>query len=137
MSADQTAFRRVPGSAICMREAILIAVVCGLAAIALVRPRIGLYSYIWFALMCLDYFAWALGSFPFSPVLALATLVGSLRYYYRYPVVLQQSLSRALILYQLPVIASVFLAVYPALSYNHFWEFERIVLLSLLIPILI
>jgi probable O-glycosylation ligase (exosortase A-associated) len=120
-----------------MREAILTAVVCGLAAIALVRPRIGLYSYIWFALMRPDYFAWALGSFPFSPVLAIATLVGSLQYYYRYPVVLQQSLSRALILYQLPVIASVFLAVDPALSYDPFWEFERIVLMALLIPVLI
>ncbi len=120
-----------------MREAILIAVVCGLAAIALVRPRIGLYSYIWFALMRPDYFAWAVGSFPFSPILAIATLVGSLRYYYRYPVVLQQSLSRALILYQLPVIASVFLAVDPALSWDPFWEFERIVLMALLIPVLI
>ena len=120
-----------------MREAILIVVVCGLAAIALVRPRIGLYSYIWFALMRPDYFAWALGSFPFSPLLAIATLVGSLRYYYRYPVILRQSLSRALILYQLPVIASVFLAVYPALSYDPFWEFERIVLMALLIPVLI
>ena len=120
-----------------MREAILIAVVCGLAAIALARPRIGLYSYIWFALMRPDYFAWAIGSFPFSPVLAIATLVGSLRYYYRYPIVLQQSLSRALILYQLPVIASVFLAVYPVLTYAPFWEFERIVLMALLIPVLI
>jgi len=120
-----------------MREAILIAVVCGLAAIALVRPRIGLYSYIWFALMRPDYFAWAIGSFPFSPVLSIATLVGSLRYYYRYPIVLRESLSRALILYQLPVIASVYLAVNPALTYAPFWEFERIVCMALLIPILI
>ena len=120
-----------------MREAILIAVVCGLAAIALVRPRIGLYSYIWFALMRPDYFAWAIGSFPFSPVLSIATLVGSLRYYYRYPIVLRESLSRALILYQLPVIASVYMAVNPALTYAPFWEFERIVFMALLIPILI
>lgn len=120
-----------------MREAILIVVVCGLAAVALVRPRIGLYSYIWFALMRPDYFAWALGTFPFSPVLAIATLVGSIRYYYRYPIVLKQSLSRTLILYQVPVVASVFLAVNRGLAYDPFWEFERIVLMSLLIPVLI
>src|SRR6185437_15898445 len=128
---------RLQAALIDMREAILIAVVCGLAAIALVRPRIGLYSYIWFALMRPDYFAWAIGSFPFSPVLSIATLVGSLRYYYRYPIVLRESLSRALILYQLPVIASVYMAINPALTYAPFWEFERIVCMALLIPILI
>src|SRR5579863_7275227 len=120
-----------------MREVILIVLVCGLAAVALWRPRVGLYSYIWFALMRPDYFAWASGSFPFSPLLAISTLVGSLRYFQRYVVVLQHPLSRTLILFQLPIVVSVILAFIPSLTYAPFFEFERIVLMSLMIPVLI
>ena len=120
-----------------MREYVVIAVVCALAAIALLRPRIGLYGYIWFALMRPDYLAWAAGHFPFSPVLALATLAGSLRYFDRFPRVFQHPLSRTLVLYQIPVIASVFLAIDPHLSYGPFWDFEHVVVMSLLIPVLV
>ena len=88
---------RLPGPF--MRQAILIVVVLVLALIALVRPRTGLYAYIWFALMRPDFFAWAAGNFPFSPVLAGATLAGSIRYFPRLRVLFQSSFTLALLLF--------------------------------------
>jgi probable O-glycosylation ligase (exosortase A-associated) len=120
-----------------MRQAILIVVVLVLALIALVRPRTGLYAYIWFALMRPDYFAWAIGNFPFSPVLAGATLIGSIRYFPRLSVLFQNSMTWALLLFQIPIALSILFAINPALSYQPFFEFERIVMMSLLIPVLI
>ena len=120
-----------------MREAILVVVVLGLAGLSVFRPVVGLYSYIWFALMRPDYFAWAAGSFPFSPVLAGATLLGAALKVVNFPAVFKDFGSLSLMAYQLPIAASVVLSVAPQLTYAHYTEFLRITLMVLLIPVLI
>jgi len=121
-----------------MRETFLIVIVIILACLALVRPRIGLYACVWFDLMRPDFFAWsANGTFPYIPVLSITTALGSLRHFQDYSIVLRNPTARCLILLQIPVIASVIFAVRPELAYPPFWEFERLMPIVLLIPVLI
>ena len=120
-----------------MREAILVLVVLALAGLAVFRPVFGLYAYIWFALMRPDYFAWAVGNFPFSGVLAGATLFGSILKVVNFPVIFKDFSSLLLLAYQIPITCSVVLSVAPYLTYYHYTEFERITLMVLLIPVLV
>lgn len=120
-----------------MRELILIGVVVALAGLAIVRPLWGVFSYVWFALMRPDYFAWAAGNFPFSPLLAGATLIGACRKVADIPILFRNMTSLTLLVYQIPITFSVLLAVIPQLTYPHYYEFERIMLLVFLIPLLV
>ncbi|MGA2194385.1 MAG: putative O-glycosylation ligase, exosortase A system-associated [Bryobacteraceae bacterium] len=120
-----------------MREAILVLVVLALAALAVFRPVFGLYAYVWFALMRPDFYAWAQGSFPFSPVLAGATLLGSIPKLVNLKAIFKDFSSLLLLAYQVPIAASVVFSVAPYLTYYPYAEFERITLMALLIPVLI
>jgi probable O-glycosylation ligase (exosortase A-associated) len=121
-----------------VREIFLIVIVILLSAIALVRPKIGLYAYVWFTLMRPDYFAWSTtGVFPYVPVLSIATALGSLRHFADFGILLRNPIARLLILLQIPVAVSVISAVYPSLAYEPFWAFERLIPITLLIPVLI
>jgi putative inorganic carbon (HCO3(-)) transporter len=120
-----------------VRELILIGVVVALAGVALIRPQYGVFSYIWFALMRPDYFAWAAGNFPFSPLLAGATLVGACRNVVDVPILFKNLTSLTLLIYQIPIALSVLMAVIPELTYPYYFEFERIMLMVFLIPVLV
>jgi putative inorganic carbon (hco3(-)) transporter len=120
-----------------VRETVLEIVVIALSLAALVRPRVGLYAYTWFALMRPDFLAWAPGAQPYSLVLAIATLISSLRYIGAAWSVLTNPISRWLILLQLAVLASVFFAVERDLAWGPFDGYIRGITMSLLIPLLI
>jgi probable O-glycosylation ligase (exosortase A-associated) len=120
-----------------LRE-ILLSVICGvLCLLALWRPRIGLYGYVWFNLMRPDYFSFVGPEGVYSPVIAAGTLLGSLRYFAEFPVVLRNPVSRTLVLLQIPIALSVYLALVPELCYERWGEYERMILVLLLTPVLI
>lgn len=120
-----------------MRELILFAIVGGLSVTALFRPRIGLYGYVWFAVMRPDVLAWSSGTYPYSLVLALTTLVGSFRYFGNAAVWLRNPVIRALLVLQLPLALSVVFAVNSSIAIDPFLFYLRMVVMSLLIPLLI
>src|SRR6266478_3028036 len=120
-----------------IREVLVSAITLVLCVIALVRPRIGLYGYIWFSLMRPDFLAYANGSIPYSPALAAAVLLGCLPHFMEFPLILRNPVSRTLVLLQIPIVISVFLALVPELTYERFFAYERTIVMVLLIPVLI
>jgi putative inorganic carbon (HCO3(-)) transporter len=120
-----------------MRALLLLAVVSVLCAAAVVRPRAGLYSYIWFGLMRPDALAWCEGRYPLSMALAIATLAGSLRFLpeiagrFLNPIVL------LLVLLQIPIVLSAVFALNPSLCYEPLQLFIHVVAMALLIPLLV
>src|SRR5437762_14298155 len=54
-----------------------------------------------------------------------------------FPLILRNPVSRTLVLLQIPVVISVFLALVPELSYERFFAYERTIIMVLLIPVLI
>ena len=120
-----------------MRELILLAIVAALAVTALFRPRIGLYGYVWFAVMRPDVLAWSSGSYPYSLVLAIATLAGSIRYFGNAASFLRNPIVRQLLVLQIPLALSVLFAVNSSIAIDPFLFYLRMVVMSLLIPLLI
>lgn len=120
-----------------MRAVLLIFVVLVISAIALFRPRVGLYGYLWFAMMRPDILAWAEGSFPYSMLLAASTALGSLRFLPDLGVVLRNPLCRGLLCLLAVFGLSAVFAVDPSLALEPFQFFLRVALMALLIPLLI
>jgi len=120
-----------------IRQAILIVIVLGLSLAGLVRARIGLYGYTWYALMRPDALAWA-GANPYSLVLAICTLLGSLIHVpARFQVFFRNPLLVLLLLVQIPFLCSVLFAYQPALCWDALDQYMRALLMALLIPVLI
>lgn len=120
-----------------IRELLLVAIVFGLAPVALVRPIYGLYGFIWFSLMRPDYLAWATGKYPFAMILAGATLLGSIRYAGDVKVLFTNPIARRLLLLQIPIGLSVLFCEGQFLSADRYNAFMRMILIVLLIPILV
>ncbi len=120
-----------------LREIILTAVVVILCIVALFRPRIGLYGYIWYAMMRPDVVAWSENEYPFSIALAIATFLGSMRYFAFFPRVWQNPVSKWLLILQVPLCLSVVFAVDPSLSIPLYIEYLKMLAVLFLIPILI
>ena len=119
-----------------MRGAILTLIVTVLCAFALVKPKIGVLGYTWFALMRPDVLSWA-GGRPYSLALAVCTLTGSLPYVWQFGILLGNWISRWLILFLIPISVSTMLAVDPSLSWPAWQYYVRIVAMALLIPVFI
>lgn len=120
-----------------MREILLQVLVLGICCVGLVRPRIGLYGYLWFSLMRPDVLAFANPSFGYSRYLAYATLAGSLRYIPDALVVFTNPICRWLLALQIPIGLSVWLALNPSLALEPYSLYVRTILMVLLIPILV
>ncbi len=120
-----------------VREVLVALITLVLCIVALVRPRIGLYGFVWYSLMRPEYLAYSNGSIPYSPALAACVLLGSLRHFVEFPAILRNPVSRTLVLLQIPIVISVFLALVPALCYERFFAYERTIIMVLLIPVLI
>ena len=120
-----------------IREAALIVVVIALCCAALVRPKIGLCGYIWFAIVQPDVLAWCEGQYPFSLGLAVTTLLGSLRYIGEVPGLLRLRSVQGLLLLQIPIGISILFCEGPFLSPERYSNFERTTLMILLVPLLI
>lgn len=116
-----------------MRELILAAVVAVLACIALVRPTLGILAYVWFSLMRPDLLAWSSGALPYSPMLAVATLAGSLRYLPRYPLLFTNPITRSMMALQVIYLASVIFALEQPESLDSYYKFLRMFVVVLAI----
>jgi putative inorganic carbon (hco3(-)) transporter len=120
-----------------VREILLIIIVLAIAAIALVRPYVGILGYFWFALMRPDVLAWSYGRHPYSMVLAVATVLGAIRYLHQAGIVFRNPFTRALLLYQIPVLISVVTALKIEQCYYNLDIFERMMLMSFLVVLLV
>jgi probable O-glycosylation ligase (exosortase A-associated) len=121
-----------------MREALLALIVAVISVVALVKPRVGLFGWVWYALMRPDVLAWvSVASLPYSTIIAVATLIGSLRYLSQFRFVVMNPLSLGLIALQLPMYLSVQLAVHPELASGPYQDYIKMILMVLLIPVLI
>ncbi len=120
-----------------MRAAVVIAVVCMVALCGVAVPQVGLLGYVWYVLMRPDYFSWSSTLFPYAAVLEICTLVGAARFLQNAPVLIFEPLSRWLILLHVPLALSTIWAVNPHLSYGPYFDFLRVTVMVLLIPILI
>jgi putative inorganic carbon (hco3(-)) transporter len=120
-----------------LREALLFLVVCVLCLGALVRPKVGLYGYVWFAVLRPDVLAWCENDHPFSLALAVCTAIGSFRYYGRAKVIFSNPTTLALLGLQVPIGLSVLAAVDIKLATPNYWAYLKMLLVLLLIPMLI
>src|SRR5215813_11604852 len=120
-----------------LRELALILIVAYLCCAALVRPKIGLYGYIWFAIVQPDVMAWCEGKYPFSLSLALATILGSIRYIGQFPRILSSQIIQGVLLLQIPIGISILFCEGPFLSPERYENFERTALMILFIPLLL
>src|SRR6476646_3306 len=112
-----------------MRELLLFAVVAVLCCISVVKPRIGLYAYIWFALMRPDSMVFASGRYQFSWYLAVATLLGSVRFAGSGHRILRNPFSVALLCLLTVFYISSLTALNPALSVEPMQLQARVVLM--------
>jgi probable O-glycosylation ligase (exosortase A-associated) len=98
-----------------MRTFLLLAIIIALALVALVRPKVGVYSIVWFALMRPDVWAWSTTTYNYASILELGTLIGSFKYLNQVGVLFRNSIFRMLFLLQIPLALSVVLALHPTL----------------------
>jgi probable O-glycosylation ligase (exosortase A-associated) len=119
------------------REALLLIVVSGICLGSLVRPRIALYGYLWFALMRPDLLAFAEDKYPFSLILAAATGLGALRCLSGFGALIRSATSRWLCLLQVPLAISYVLALRPELSVERYDFYVRMMMVLFCIPVMI
>jgi putative inorganic carbon (hco3(-)) transporter len=119
------------------REILLIVVMAVLSVVSLFRPRVGLYGYIWYAIVGPDIICWIEGKYPFSFILAITTLIGAIRYGYRIPQVLRLPAVRWFLAFQIPLFLSVEFCQGPFLSPDRYLLFGKNSLMILLIPLLV
>ena len=119
-----------------MRYALLVAIMVVACLLAVLRPKIGLLFYLWFAIVRPDTLAWAPDS-GFSMMLGTVTLIGSLRYVPRLLRMLINPWVWLLVLLWLLCLISTVLAVAPDLSYRPFFQFSRMLVMALAIPLFI
>jgi probable O-glycosylation ligase (exosortase A-associated) len=120
-----------------MREFLLLTVIVALAIAAIIRPKIGVFGLVWFALARPDVGAWSSGSYPFASILELGTLIGSVRILQQLTVVWRNAIFRLFLLLLVPLILSVALALHPTLCYQAFWWYITSVSAAALIPLVI
>ena len=120
-----------------LRELALILIVATLCVTALFKPRFGLYGYIWFALVQPDVAAWVERKYPFSIALAIATLVGSLRYVPELPRLFRIPAVAGLLLLQIPIGLSILYCEGQFLAPDRYDTFMRIMVMALMTPLLI
>ncbi len=121
-----------------MRDVLLGLVVLLLCLIGIAQARMGLLGYLGFALMRPDILSYSLSAGrPYSKMLAVATLIGSIRHipevwrWFRNPFVI------GLLLFHIPIALSVWFAVYPELAIRYYVPFMQMTAIVLLIPLMI
>ena len=121
-----------------LRELTLIGIVFILVLLALVRPKYGLYGYLWYALMRPDVLCYVEDERNiYSLVIFGATALGSIRYIPNIANVFRHYIGICFIALQVPFTLSVSFAVYPDLAVDRFVFFIKAMIALLLIPMLI
>lgn len=119
-----------------MRDLILKALVVVLCTLSLVRARFGLLGYYWFGILRPDILSWS-GPNRYSFLIAVSTMLGSvLQVPERLPLLIRNPILRTLLLLQVPFVLSAVFAVNPELSYPPLWQFFRVLVMALWIPLL-
>jgi len=120
-----------------VRDALLMTIVVALCLVSLVRARIGLLGYTWYALMRPDALAWS-GANPYSFSIAVATILGSVPSLpARLPVLFHNPLTLLLLLLHIPFVLSAIFALDPQLAYPNLFQHLRGFVMALLIPLLL
>lgn len=121
-----------------MRELLLVAIMIILVPASLVRPKIGLLGYTWFALLRPDYLAWAAGEYPFSLVLAICTLLGAVPDYLgKIDIWFRDGICQASLLLTVLMGVSVVGAIEVPEAWPPYSLFLRVMLMAALIPLMI
>lgn len=121
-----------------MRAFLLLAIIVLLAIVAVIRPKIGVYSVVWFSLMRPDVWAWAANSYPYALILEVGTLIGSVQYMHQQSgALLRSPIFRMLAILQIPLALSVVLALHPSLCYEAYRWYAGCVVSAVLIALLI
>jgi probable O-glycosylation ligase (exosortase A-associated) len=120
-----------------MRLAIVAILVALTGLVGLGLPEIGLYGYVAYALARPDALAWAEGAYPFSSFLAIATLVGSIRYVGFFPRMFGSVTVLLLLLLQVPFTVSAFMSELSTESWAKYIMFLKSFAVLMLIPVLI
>ncbi len=120
-----------------MREMLLVGIVAVICVIGIRRPFVGLLGYIWFALLRPDVLAWSYAVYPYSLCLAISTLIGTLWTTRSYGIIFRNPITLGLLALQIPILISVLTALVPDLCWYNFNLYERLIFMSLLVPILV
>ena len=118
-----------------MRDDIVFGIVVIISIAAILRPQIGLLGYVWFGLMRPDIMAYS-GSNKYSMLIAICTLIGSIRYLPGIIRIFRNPYSTAFVLLQVPIAISVIAAPDPDLSMLKYIPFLSMSLMVLLQPVL-
>src|SRR5260370_35168725 len=98
-----------------IREAILLCVSLAICVTALVRPKIGIFGYIWYSLMRPDILAFVEVKYPLSLVFGLCSMLGSAWYLCQFVVILRAPPPLFLFLRHIPGARCLALPFPPAL----------------------
>lgn len=121
-----------------IRQILLLLVVVAISLIALIRPRLGLYGYLWYGLMRPDVLAWVdQEDNYYSLLMAVALLLGSLAQLFEFRNLFLEPISPMILLLQIPIGLSVLAAYSTALATPRYSFFIRMIAILLLIPVLV
>ncbi len=120
-----------------IRELLLILVVLGLCIAGLVRPKIALYGYLWFAITEPDVMAFCEAKYPFSMALGILTVIGGLRKSSEWGAAFRQPAVWGLLLLQIPIALSIVFCEGPFLAPDRYSSYMRTMVVALLIPVII
>ncbi|MBI4892554.1 MAG: putative O-glycosylation ligase, exosortase A system-associated [Acidobacteria bacterium] len=120
-----------------MRNMIVVVIVALVCLMAPFGPQLGLFGYYWFAIMRPDVLAWS-GANNYSFYMAAVTILFALpRILQNLPVLITNSLCRALILFVVTVSLSVVFAVSMDICLPQYGMFLRIVIMALILPLVL
>jgi putative inorganic carbon (hco3(-)) transporter len=121
-----------------MRALVLLAVMASLTLYGLIIPQIGIYAYIWYGLFRPDFVAFAAGKHNYGEWLAIALILGSIRFlpnagraWITNPITL------TFLLLEIPIGISSFTALMPGYAQYPYGLFLRMSIVLLFIPLVI
>src|SRR5690348_7482256 len=121
-----------------MREALLAVIVLTLAIAGLIRPRIAMLSWIWYALARPDFLAFASRDNNFSTLLALVAMFGGLRYYAQAKMWIRNPICvGVLLLTFLAFLSRLFMLSHDDISIERFNSYVRMMAIVLFLPVLL
>jgi probable O-glycosylation ligase (exosortase A-associated) len=122
---------------VALRELALIFIVLALCIGGLIRPKIALYGYLWFAITEPDVMAFCEAKYPFSMALGVLTVLGGLRKWENWGAAFRQPAVWGLLLLQIPIGLSILFCEGPFLAPDRYNSYLRTMLVALLIPVII
>lgn len=120
-----------------LRELALVTSIPVICLCGLFRARIAIYGYVWFALMQPDVLAWCEGKYPFSTILAMAVLLGSIPHFRYLPLLFKNWTTGLLLLLQIPIALSIVFCEGNFLAPDRYIEYSKTIIVLLMIPVVL